>query len=94
MKYAIYKVPNGKLLKIFLEAEDRKIQSVQITGDFFMYPEEKISELNNVLQGHELNEEKLKETIDAFFKDNEVELFGVDAESIATTILAAVQSNP
>ena len=39
---SIYKVPNGKLLKIFLDY-DKKTQSINyinITGDFFAYPEE------------------------------------------------------
>ncbi|MCD6171849.1 MAG: hypothetical protein J7J36_05505 [Thermoplasmata archaeon] len=36
------KVKNGKLLKCKIELDDNKIKNIRITGDFFMYPEEKI----------------------------------------------------
>ena len=38
---SVYKVPNGKLLKIFLDynIENKLINNISITGDFFAYPE-------------------------------------------------------
>ena len=53
--HSIYKVPQGKLLKISLEYDEKMnvITDICITGDFFAYPEEAI----------ELLEKKLKNTI-------------------------------
>ncbi len=87
MSQAIYKVPDGKLLKVFLEIEEERIQKINITGDFFVYPEEKIEELESVLVGEELNEEKLKHCIQTFVEKEELELFGVDIESLVKVIL-------
>jgi hypothetical protein len=41
---SVYKVPQGKLLKVSLEYDEKRniLQSVCITGDFFAYPEEGI----------------------------------------------------
>jgi lipoate-protein ligase A len=88
-KKAIYKVPDGKLLKIFLEEADGRIGGVKITGDFFAHPEENIRGLELALASCEIEGEKLLERIRDFLAKNKTELFGVDAESIALTIVNA-----
>ena len=40
IKKSVYKIPEGKLVKIGLETVDDKIKKIKITGDFFLYPEE------------------------------------------------------
>lgn len=89
MKKAIYKVPNGKLLKIFLEDDGGKIVSIKITGDFFMHPEENIEKLETALVGAEILKENLVQKIDEFKNKTGTVFFGFDAESLATTILSA-----
>ncbi|MBI2638852.1 hypothetical protein HYW83_04660 [Candidatus Peregrinibacteria bacterium] len=89
MKKAIYKVPNGKLLKIFLDADAGKIRSVKITGDFFTYPEENIEKLEMALAGCELSKETLAGKIDEFLRTTPTNFFGLDAESLISTILSA-----
>lgn len=89
MQQAIYKVPEGKLLKIFLEEEDGKIANIKITGDFFMHPEEKITVLEDAVHGEVLEEEILREKLKNCINAESIELFGADAESIAKTILMA-----
>ena len=89
MKRAIYKVPNGKLLKLFLEDRDGKIVSIKITGDFFLYPEENIEKLEQKLAGTALTHEALAETLANFLKETPTTLFGLDADSLITTILNA-----
>lgn len=89
MQQAIYKVPNGKLLKVFLELEGDIIKSVKITGDFFIYPEEKIVLLEQVLLGEDLVEEKIVEKLKSVVEKESLELFGVDVESIAKVIMMA-----
>lgn len=89
MKKAIYKVPNGKLLKIFLEEENGIIASIKITGDFFLYPEENIEKLEHAVQGAPLQKEALSAHIHDFLNNHPTTLFGIDQESLVTTILNA-----
>ena len=89
MKKAIYKVPNGKLLKIFLEDAGEKIISIKITGDFFMHPEENIEKLEKALAGTELNEKNLTDKINEFLNSSPTTFFGLDVTSLVTTILNA-----
>jgi len=86
MQTAIYKVPNGKLLKIFFELKDNKIVEIKITGDFFIYPEEKISELENAIRNEILEEKSLIKKLQEVIEKEKIELFGVSAESIVKAI--------
>lgn len=90
MKKAIYKVPNGKLLKVFLEDAGGKIMSVKITGDFFMHPEENIEDLERALIGCELKTEVLSAKIADFLNKKPTTFFGLDTESLIKTILSAI----
>lgn len=84
---AVLKVPNGKLLKITADIDDAVLVSVQITGDFFVYPEESIQQLEQLLRYQPLERSILLSMIDTFFKQNNVELFGVTAEAMSDAIM-------
>jgi len=88
---AAYKVEGGKLVKVSVEAEQGKISGIRITGDFFLYPEEAISTLENNLLETELEESKLVEKIDSIVKGNSIQLFGFNAKDLAKTIMMAVE---
>lgn len=89
MKKAIYKVPNGKLLKIFLAEQEGLIASLKITGDFFLYPEENIEKLEEFFIGTRLEKEALMARLNEFFTTYPTTFFGLDAESLISTILTA-----
>ena len=91
-KKAIYKVPNGKLLKILLEDDGEKIINVKITGDFFMHPEDNLEFLEKSLEGARLNQAILRELISNFLENHPTIFFGVDSDSLVLTILAAHES--
>ena len=87
---AIYKVPNGKLLKIFLEKDvNNMISFLNITGDFFTYPEENIEKLETHLIGTPVEEAPLTAKINDFLSKNPTDFFGLDVESLVKTILSA-----
>lgn len=88
----MYKVPNGKLIKIHLtyDPDENVIDSVNITGDFFAYPEEAIEELEIYLQDVFLDETKLFLTISDFITKHQVQFIGLDAESLTKAILMCV----
>lgn len=82
---SILKVPNGKLLKIFLEYEKDKITKIKITGDFFIHPEETIDELEKELTG--LNFQSVNKTIDEFFENKKPTVFGITTDSLKEAIM-------
>lgn len=88
---SVYKVENGKLLKVRLEAEQEKITRVKISGDFFMHPEEAIDALEKELEGTELEESKLREKIGSILESNSVRVFGFKAGDLAKAIMKAVE---
>jgi len=91
-KQIIYKVPNGKLLKIFLSVDEitRRIKDIMIAGDFFAYPEESIEELEQALKEKVVERKEIQEVIMSFIKDHDVEFIGVDASSLTDAILEAL----
>ena len=87
----IYKTQ--KLIKILLEYNDQEdskkiINSIKITGDFFLYPEESLEYLEAQLKGTLLDRYKLKEKIDKCLENSEA--FGFDTESMVAAILGCV----
>ena len=86
---SVYKVPNGKLLKIFLEFNEKNnsIENINITGDFFAYPEEAIEIMENELKNTLLKREILLEKINFIIKENNIEFIGLNAEGLTEGIL-------
>ena len=86
---SVYKVPNGKLLKIFLDFNEKNnsIENINITGDFFAYPEEAIETMENELKKTLLKREILLEKIKSIIKENNIEFIGLNAEGLTEGIL-------
>ena len=82
---SILKVPNGKLLKIFLEYDKDRITKIKITGDFFIHPEETIDELEKELTG--LDFQSVNKTIDEFFESKKPTVFGITIDSLKEAIM-------
>ncbi|HYJ00733.1 MAG: lipoate--protein ligase family protein [Nitrosopumilales archaeon] len=87
----IYK--SKKLVKISLEYdEDSKIiNSITITGDFFLYPEETLDELEVNLIGTKLGKDEIKQKIEKCLNGSEA--FGFDSESLTDAILGCLKEN-
>jgi lipoate---protein ligase len=85
----IYK--SKKLIKISLEYdEDSKIiNSITITGDFFLYPEETLDELEVNLIGTKLGKDEIKQKIEKCLNGSEA--FGFDSESLTDAILGCLK---
>lgn len=90
---SIYKVPNGKLLKIFLEFDEKKnsIKNITITGDFFAYPEEAIETMEDNLKNTLLNREILLKKINSIIKRNNIEFIGLNSEGLTEGILMCLK---
>jgi len=90
---SVYKVPNGKLLKIFLDysEEDNLIRSVSITGDFFAYPEEAIEIMEDKLKDTILDRSFLLEKIQSVIREYNIEFIGLNAEGLVDGILMCLK---
>ena len=90
---SVYKVPNGKLLKIFLEFDEKNnsIKNIEITGDFFAYPEEAIEILEKKLRYTSLKRNILLEKINSVIKENNIEFIGLNAEGLTEGILMCLK---
>jgi lipoate-protein ligase A len=90
---SVYKVPNGKLLKISLDYDKNtnKINNVRITGDFFAYPEESIELIEEELINLKLDKIKLFNKIQSFIDEYNIELIGLDAEGLTNGILMCLK---
>ena len=90
--HSIYKVPQGKLLKISLESDETKnvITDIRITGDFFAYPEEAIEYMEKKLKNTILERGQLLEQITSIISEYLIEFSVVYAERLAHAILMCV----
>src|SRR6476619_6081602 len=82
-----------KLIKISLEYTDNKkiISSIRITGDFFLYPEETLDQIEASLIGKKMDRNSIKETIEKCLSYSEA--FGFDSESLTAAIVGCLQNN-
>ena len=90
---SVYKIPNGKLLKIFLDYDEKfnSINNISVTGDFFAYPEEAIETMEDELKNISLDKKSLLDKINKIIKKNNIEFIGLDAEGLTTGILMCLK---
>ena len=86
---SIYKVPQGKLLKIFVEYDEKNnvIRDIRITGDFFAYPEEAVELMEKKLRNTVIEREQLLEKIQSIIAEYHIQFIGVDPEGLTQAIL-------
>lgn len=92
---SVYKVPGGKLVKVWLAIElvneGAVIRDISITGDFFIHPEEIIEALEEGLIGSDPNDAEIN--INKILAAHEkVQLVGIEADDIAHAIGMASSS--
>ncbi len=87
------KVPGGKLVSIRMEF-DSSITKIEILGDFFMHPEEKIKEIEKGLLKTSVqeSEKEMSERIEKIARKNNIEMIGVTPEAISNTIKMAIKN--
>lgn len=90
---SIYKVPQGKLLKIFVDYNEKNnvIKEIRVTGDFFAYPEESIEMLESKLKNTKLEKEILFKKISSIIKENKIEFIGLNAEGLTDGIMMCLR---
>ena len=86
----VYK--SKKLIRISLtyNQETKLIHSITITGDFFLYPEESLDQLESSLIGTKMDKYPLRETIEKALE--QVDVFGFDPYSLTDAILGCLKA--
>ncbi len=93
LKTITKKVEGGKLFRIDLDF-DSKIEKIKITGDFFLHPEETITDIESVLNGvrSDISCGELKDKIDGALSSRNASLIGVSSDDIANAILEVISN--
>ena len=86
---ADYKAAGGKLLRIRLRQAGDRIDSVRISGDFFLIPEDSLPKLEKMLADVPLREQELKLLVDRFFRGTSAQGLGVAPDDFVKAILSA-----
>jgi hypothetical protein len=86
---SIYKVPQGKLLKISVEYDEKNnvIMDIRIMGDFFAYPEEAVELMETNLRNVLMKREQLLEKISSLITEHHIQFIGLNAEGLTKGIL-------
>ncbi|MHA2118278.1 MAG: lipoate protein ligase C-terminal domain-containing protein, partial [Candidatus Thorarchaeota archaeon] len=87
---ANHKAPGG-LMRVTVEEVDDKIKDIVISGDFFMYPHDAISDIERALVGAKLGTEDVLMRIKGVYKKQSIESPGVTPEDFETAIKMALE---
>ena len=83
------KVSNGKLVRVEVTFEGDVIESVRITGDFFLHPEEALLDIETLLKGISIDEAEGK--LEAFSKERQLEFVGLSPADIVLVLKEAMR---
>jgi lipoate-protein ligase A len=82
----VLKAPGG-LIRVTAVSVNDRLHDVHISGDFFFYPANALTDLERALEGTPANLENLKENIQAFYLERDVETPGILAEDFAKVFI-------
>ena len=77
------------MLRVRLKENAGRIESVKLSGDFFLIPEDSLSKLEKMLEDVRLEEGELKLLVDRFFRGTNAQGLGVSPDDFVKAILAA-----
>ena len=85
------KIPSGKLIRVKVDF-DTEIKKLQITGDFFLHPEDSIEKIEKSIKDTPItaDQQELKEKIDSILNKYNAQLIGVTSDDIARILKQAV----
>lgn len=86
-----YKEPGGKLVVIDLEVVRGHLHNVEVSGDFFLYPEETLASIANALEGlpAETTEAEIAGAI-RMAVSPDAEMLGTSPEAVAMAVRRAL----
>lgn len=90
-----YKTPGGKLVVVDFELDDGCLRQVEVSGDFFLYPDEALDAITGALEGLQADagEAAIGLAIDGAIPPG-TELLGTSPEGITIAVRRALASAP
>lgn len=87
------RVPGGKQVRVHLELEGGAVKAAEISGDFFLYPEEGLEALEDALVGltASSNEDSILELVQGLFNSHKITSLGFGPRDLARTIWEALR---
>jgi lipoate---protein ligase len=88
-----YKTPGGKLVVVDFEVVDARLRDVEVSGDFFLYPEESLGAITAALEGLPAVEDEpaIAQAIHAAIPAG-TEVLGTSPEGIAIAVARALRT--
>ncbi|MEM4297741.1 MAG: lipoate protein ligase C-terminal domain-containing protein [Nitrososphaerota archaeon] len=85
------KVHGGKLIRVACSVKGSKLDSVKITGDFFLHPEDDLEGLEEELKGIEIDEDRIRKAVRSFFERRGTTIIGAGPDDFADVIIKALR---
>lgn len=82
----LVKLPGG-LVRITATTQDGDLSDVHISGDFFIYPQGALRQLEQALEGVPLNAEDLALVIQDFYAYHQVQMPGISPQALAQAFI-------
>ncbi len=91
MKHGEFKTPGGKLIAVDFDVINDVLTSVQVSGDFFLYPDDALADLTDALEGAPVGmaTEDLASRIGARLRPD-ADLVGSSPLALATAVQRAI----
>ncbi|MCL6569457.1 MAG: biotin--protein ligase [Deinococcota bacterium] len=87
-----YKTPGGKLVVVDLEVYTGRLTRVQVSGDFFLEPEEALDRINAALEGLPATSDEAEIAQTVRQATAHAEMIGFSPEAIAVAVKRALSS--
>jgi len=90
-----YKTPGGKLVVVDFEIRGGQLHQVEVSGDFFLYPEESLAAITGALEGlpAEIDEAAVALALEEAMPSG-TELLGTSPTGIAVAVRRGLASAP
>jgi lipoate-protein ligase A len=86
---AAHKAPGG-LIRATVVANERMLDDLALSGDFFIFPDNSIPGLETALTGSHLIEQELHERSTEYWQDNRIQSPGLAPADVAKVVMLAV----
>lgn len=88
-----YKVPGGKLVVVDLQVAQRRLQQVQVSGDFFIEPDSALALIDRALEGlpADAGHATFSAAVSAALPAD-VQLYGISADGVAVAVQRALDN--
>ncbi|MFP4514684.1 MAG: lipoate protein ligase C-terminal domain-containing protein [Parcubacteria group bacterium] len=84
MKKIDYKVEGGKFLRMQIDIKDGVIKDIKIRGDFFVYPETAIFQIEDFLKGKKL--ESFASLLSSYIKEKNIKIIGFSVADLEKSL--------